>query len=81
MQNTSQVGLIDSISDFGDNMMIADPSHRDGGSENVADSAQTTDPFTNEHPGKKAYEKKQRRKTSAIWNDFVIVEVDGVKKS
>jgi hypothetical protein len=81
MENTSQVGLVDSISDIGDDMMIADPSPGDGVSENVVDSAQTTGPLANEDPGKKAYEKKERWKTSAVWNDFVIVEVHGVKKS
>ena len=28
-----------------------------------------------------AYERRQRQKTSKIWNDFVCVEVGGVQKS
>jgi hypothetical protein len=36
---------------------------------------------TDENPKKNAYGKRERRKTSPVWNDFDIVEVGGVKKS
>jgi hypothetical protein len=83
MENTSEVvvGLVDSISNIGEDMMVTDPSPGDGVSENVVNSAQTTVPLSNEDTRKKTYEKKERRKTSAVWNDFDNVEVNGVKKS
>ncbi|GLT55170.1 hypothetical protein SLA2020_283140 [Shorea laevis] len=83
MEDTSAVaaGLVDSISDIGEDVMVMDPSPGDGVSENVVDSAQTTVPLSNEDTGKNTYEKKERRKTSAVWIDFDNVVVNGVKKS
>lgn len=82
MENTSEVdvSLVDSISDIGEDMMVTDPSPRDGVSKNVVNSAQTIVPLSNEDTEKKTYEKNERRKTSIIWNDFDNVEVNGVKK-
>jgi hypothetical protein len=47
MENTSAVaaGLVDSISDIGEDMMVTDPSPGDAVSENVVDSAQTSVPL------------------------------------
>jgi hypothetical protein len=42
--------------------------------------APTMSPLTDEDLEKNTYEKKQRQKTSPIWNEFVIVEVGDVKK-
>lgn len=38
-------------------------------------------PLIDENPDNNVYGKRERRKTSPVWNDFVIVEVGGVKKS
>jgi hypothetical protein len=57
---------------YGDDTMIT-PS--------LEGEAPTMGPPTDEDLGKNAYEKKQRWKTSPVWNDFVIVEVGSVKKS
>lgn len=56
--------------DFGDDTMTTAPTLRY--------QALIVSPHANEDPQKKSYEKKQRQKTSAIWNDFVIVDIDGV---
>jgi hypothetical protein len=37
--------------------------------------------LTDENLENNAYGKIERRKTSPVWNDFVIIEVGGVKKS
>jgi hypothetical protein len=38
-------------------------------------------PHTDGDNGNNAYEKKQRQKTSKVWDDFSAIEVGGVKKS
>jgi hypothetical protein len=50
-------------------------------SPSLEDESQTMGPLIDENPKNNAYGKRKRRKTSLVWNDFVIVEVGGVKKS
>jgi hypothetical protein len=51
------------------------------GSVNVGDEPQTIVDLSDETAVKNANDKRQRQKTSKVWNDFVYVEVGGVKKS
>jgi hypothetical protein len=70
MENTNQpIEVNQSV--CGDDSMI---------SHSLEGESQTVGP-TDENPEKNAYGKRERRKTSPVWNDFDIVEVSGVKKS
>lgn len=57
--------------DLGDVRMTTNPAPGVGGNENVGDQPITMGPHAAHDPGKNAYEKKQRQKTSKVWNDFV----------
>jgi hypothetical protein len=70
MEDTSQpIEVNQSV--CGDDSMI---------SPSLEGESQTVGP-TDENPKKNVYGKRERRKTSPVWNDFDIVEVGGVKKS
>jgi len=71
MEDTSQPIEIDR-SVCGDDSMI---------SPSLEGESQTMGPLTDENLENNVYGKRERRKTSPVWNDFVIVEVGGVKKS
>jgi hypothetical protein len=70
MEDTSLLIEVD-LALCGDDAMIT---------HSLEGEAPTMGPLTDEDLEKIAYEKKQRRKTSPIWNEFVIVEVGGVNK-
>ncbi|GLT53346.1 hypothetical protein SLA2020_266240 [Shorea laevis] len=79
MESTSQP-MHFSEGDSGDVIAQA-PFVGSSGRVNVRDEPQAIVDLSDETAVKNANDKRQKQKTSKVWNDFVCVEVGGVKKS